>query len=459
MDLNPQILDEPSENLMFWDEEGFPQTIASAFEFEGPLVDAALRSSVAWAVSSRPRFAARLHQIRVGRQWIPAWHFNGAAPAVESGDLRLDDVPESLHRDRIEAHLASLVGRTDLSREAPARVQCVRLTHRRWALIVAFHHVLMDAAGLYAFVRDVLSDYHLRVTGSPATWAAAPSIHAAGGSVSAPVSLSAGRMVLRMLAENREYPIRRCAQIAGTASGVPGRAMIRRDLTDPLLLDAMKVRARRAGGTLTDLFLAGSKVALAEWNRERDTPHDIFHHGLAVNLRNRVDPAHIREQGNPMTGFTVCTRADERRDPDTTLRLVIDRRRAKSGQGVDMGMADLTRTFVRRARSLPPAWRYRLLHGLVDIPISFFLTNVGVLWPRFHNGRPTGETALREAGGAFLLDVHLSVGATRSNPLALILQGLNDRLQIIYIVGTHRLTRREGESFADLMIRRTVEMI
>jgi len=88
----------------------------------------------------------------------------------------------------------------------------------------------------------------------------------------------------------------------------------------------------------------------------------------------------------------------------------------------------------------------------MDHKLSFFLSNVGVLWPRIEKGRPTGETAIRHIGAMELLDIHTSLGPTFNNPLGLIVRTFLGRLGFTFAISRHRISDKEAHAFTRLVV-------
>jgi hypothetical protein len=68
--------------------------------------------------------------------------------------------------------------------------------------------------------------------------------------------------------------------------------------------------------------------------------------------------------------------------------------------------------------------------------------------------RPTGETAIRSVGGLELLDIHLSVGSTKTNGNALFLRTFLNKLYLVFFVGRHKVEDRDAEEFSRLVVRK-----
>lgn len=453
-------LDLPSEGLLIWEQPGFPQTDYAAFVLLGRLDPDAMDMALAGVLATRPTFTSRLVWRRIGWATRPAWipgppnHI-----AFVRRDYRAERAPADLE-DWVHDKLRPVTTRIqDLANEPPVAFELWHVDEERWVLVVVFHHVATDGGGLYDVLRELFAAYHARVTGARPSWADVAGIHAQAGTSPPVAPVSTPRMALRMLRMDQDYPGSQVAQPWGSSDRPGGRRMIRYVYDDPALLRELRRRAANSGGSMTDLCLAASKLAMEEWNLAHGADADVFLHGFAINQRARRPAEEIEGQGNPMSGFAVPSRAVERRNPDAVLRLVIERRRAGMDQGYDIAMRELGRRLQGIGLALPRSIRYAALRTVFDRRISFFLTNLGVVWPVIRNGRPTGETAIREVGRAVLHDVHSSVGGTANNPAAMILRTFLGRFYMVFTLGGQRFRDDEARGFADTVVRRVFDWL
>ncbi|MBZ0271714.1 hypothetical protein K8I61_06735 [bacterium] len=447
-------LDLPSEILLIWEQPGHPQTDFGAWLFKGALDSDAL--AVAWrqALRGRPTFSARMARVRHGLFEELAWRLVDAPAPIEVFDDAALDVPVDAIEARIHERMRPIVtAGQNLELEPPVRLFIHRLPHGHAAIIVLFHHVATDGGGLYDFVADLLARYHRLVTGRVAPFAGVAALHAQAVAPR-PIAPASVTQYLRRFALDRAHAPTGAAQMASTPDPDPAnrRMMIRRIIGDERLQAAFRERARREGGTLSDLALAASKLALEEWNSARGAPPGVMAHGVAVNQRARRRATDTAGQGNPMSAIIVASNAGERGSATGLLRRVVGERIEQMDLGMDVRMARIAAGAMLLTRALPVKTRHAVLRPLFDMPGSFFLTNLGIVWPEIIDGKPTGETMLREAGGLELLEIHGSVGTTPNNALALILRTFRRRLYLTFAVGGHKINRADGQAFADLVV-------
>ena len=200
--------------------------------------------------------------------------------------------------------------------------------------------------------------------------------------------------------------------------------------------------------------MAASKLALDEFNSSRGTPPDVLYHCMAVNQRLRRPPSELAGQGNPVSVIGIPSNREDRKDPQALLRHVVACKQRKLAQGRDVVLGRVARDIMLASRVVPLSLRHRFLRAVAETKISFYVTNLGVVWPRIENGRPTGETIIRSVGGMDLLDIHTSVGTGKKNANAMFLRTFLDRLYLVFFVGRHKVEDRDADEFSALVVRK-----
>lgn len=456
----PQILDLPSESIFAWEHEGYPQTDYAGFLFQGRCDPEALNRALIGAQAMRPNFHANLCRVRRGPFSVLAWVPRDEPVGLEVRDFTdLEKLPEDTESWLHERMAGEIDHLQDLTQEYPVRHILYLLPDRHGILVFYFHHVATDGGGVYDFLKEAFRIYHKSVTGADPLWAEVAGLHAQAGAVRTITAPSGWKFFRESMAEWRVYPIHKVVQIASSPDPRPGRNIVRTIIKDKKLQAAMRDRARREGGTLSDLLLASSKLALEQWNLEHGAPAQTMNHGLAVNQRLRRALTETEGQGNPMSAISIPSNPQERRDPVELLRYVVQTRKRKLAEGHDLALAAFVRKVLTVGRLLPFAVRYRWLRLILDRPISFFVTNLGVVWPVIENGRPTGETAVRQVGEMNLLDIHACVGSTETNPVGLIARTFLSRLYLVLVVGRHKINDQDAADFSRLLMRKITDYL
>lgn len=447
-------LDPASEIILSWEREGFPQTDWTAFSFKGSCDIDALKAALQEALRRRPVFRSHLVvSKRFGLQTY-RWRIASEPCPLEVTDLRgIGNRPVDMEQ-WTQQTLAPVVERygNNLATEYPARFLLMLLPDDHGCFAVVWHHASTDGGGLYDFLRGLFSEYHRLVKGEDPEWANVAGLHSQTGRGEEIEPMHWGRFFKEAAVQLIRYPVQASAQLISSPSGPPERHVIRFRFDDPLLQEALRQRARRDQGTLSDLCLAAAKLALQEWNECRGNPPRVMHHWLAVNQRLRQSRIRTDATNNPLIAINIPSLPGDRKDPQALLRQVIGHRRRMLAEGFDVALYRLANGMTRAGRVLPIAIRHPVLRRIMDHRLSFFLSNVGVVWPRIENGKVTGETAIRVVGDMELEDIHSSIGTTFNNPICLILRTFLGRLYFNFTTGRHRISDADGQAFSQLVV-------
>jgi len=447
-------LDPTSEIVLAWESDRFTQTEWTAFSWKGLCDIPALQAALQQTMGLRPFFRAHLIAGRHGLLKTYAWQLTDEPYALEIRDLRdMDKCPDDIDL-WLQGALRPVINKTigDLSTEHPVRFILLLLPENTEVFTVVWHHVATDGGGLYDFLRDLFSKYHRLVKGNDPDWAHVAGFHAQAGKIEEVRPMPWGSFLKETITQVLHYPLYRPAQMISSPDPHPVRNMIRHVFDDPVLPKALRERARRDGGTVSDLCLAAAKLALQEWNEDRGQPPQVMYHGLAVNQRLRQAQTQTNLQNNPFSAIGIPSLPANRKDPQTILRHVIGYRRKMLDIGYDINLQRLMFGVIRAGHLLPIGVRYPALRMILVSKMSFFVSNAGIPWPRIENGRPTGETAIKQIGDMELLDVHNSVGTTFNNPMSLIIGTFLGRFRLGFAVNTYRISDKDAQNFSKLVV-------
>lgn len=454
-------LDSTSEIIRTWERDGFPQTDWTAFSFQGSCDIPAFEAALKKTLPVRPFFQS--HLIVRSRFLLQSCYWQ---PMEEPCQLEVNDLRHMEKRPAdieqwLQETLSPALNRmaVDLAQVYPVRFLLILLPESSGVFAIVWHHTATDGGGLYDFLRTLFAEYHRLITGSNPDWADVAGLHAQAGNVSEIRPPRWNNFFREAITQIVKYPPHKTAQPASSPSHSRGRKIIRHYFDDPVLQKALRERARQDGGTVSDLCIAAAKLALQDWNESRGKPSEVMYHGLAVNQRLRQPVSLTAVQTNPLIAIGIPSRPEDRKDPQTLLHYVVHHRRRMLDTGYDVALHRLTQGMMRYARLLPISMRYPALRLVMDHPISFFLSNVGIVWPRIENGKPTGETAIRQIGAMELLDVHTSIGTTFNNPIGLILRTFMGRLCFTFTIGRHRITDEDALAFTRLVIDKVIRYL
>ncbi|MCZ7413946.1 MupA/Atu3671 family FMN-dependent luciferase-like monooxygenase [Streptomyces sp. WMMC897] len=198
----------------------------------------------------------------------------GAAGAPALPELIVEDAAGRAEADVArEALAAEGAHRFDLERGPLWRVRLLRLAERRHLLVLGFHHIVVDAASLEVFSRDLSALYRAALTGGPAELPApgtdyvthAARLRAELGSARQQTDLAYWRDALRGAPPVLSLPTDRPRPEVPSSRG----SWVRREL-DPELADAVRALARGSRVTPFMTLLAGCAALLGEVSGQRD---------------------------------------------------------------------------------------------------------------------------------------------------------------------------------------------
>lgn len=458
---SPIELDLPSEGILAWEHGDFSQTDYGAFLMKGDCDVEAFQTAIIKAQESRPTFHANLIRIPKGLWGAYAWQIREKPVTLEVRDFTtLEKLPNDFG-DWIHTQMTpEIQGLMDLSSEYPVRFILFKLPQKHYCLIFLFHHVVSDGGGIYDFLREAFSFYHELVKGSPPEWADVAGMHAQAGDTKPVKAITTWDYLKREFALRDRYPFYKAKQFATSPETVKtGRHIIRYIIDDPAMQKALRDRARKDGGSLTDLMISGSKLAIAQWNESRNEPVEPLIHGVAVNQRLRRDPLDIQGQGNPMSAITILSDSKDQSDSESLLKYVIEQRKMRLNLGYDVALAKMGYKIFAFSRLFPMSIRHSLVRIIYDIKISHFITNLGVIWPEIEDGRPTGRTAIQKVGDLELLDIHSSVGTTGNNGSVLIIRSFLGKLYMVMVYGRYKVNDADAKEFSQLVYDKVISYI
>ena len=109
-------------------------------------------------------------------------------------------------------------------------------------------------------------------------------------------------------------------------------------------------------------------------------------------------------------------------------------------------------------RFLPLSARQKIWRPLIlAVPIAAYVSNLGVVWPRLENGRPTMDSVLLGAGGFEISDIHSSPSLLRNVGIGVTTRIHAKRLFINFVCDGFRFREDEARllmaMFADELTR------
>jgi hypothetical protein len=229
---------------------------------------------------------------------------------------------------------------------------------------------------------------------------------------------------------------------------VRGRHSVRAMVDDPALMAALLARARRSEATLNDLLMAVSQRTIAAWNAERDAPSERLRIMLISNLRTRIPVG--EHAGAGLAPLNLPGATTHGLDLDAACRRVRDWRTDQLARGNDVALYRFVNALVTRMRVLPMALRHRILRPIVGAAhCTLSLSNVGVVWPKVVNGRPTAESLVTGAGDFEIDDLHSSPSLGKALDMGLVVRTHRGRFYLNFTTDRREFHKDETVAFRD----------
>ena len=353
-----------------WCQAGGGHTV-----FVGKCDHEALALSMEEAAASRPIFSSNLAAI--GPAWSQelVWRHQERPWKPELVDLTGKPRPDENLAQWLDDYSGLAAYEPDLTVDFPFRTIIYKLADDLHALGSSTHHAAADLGTLTPYNLEVRERYEKRVLGDRATSGPQLTGEFAGRSRPAPTMLSFREFTRLMRSEAKEYPRKLTAHPIGT----PGRAKrISAEAVVPMdLVEILRSRARSDGGSLTDIVVATTKLAVVEWNGARGKPPEIQRHNVAVAQRGRVAGRADSGAANQLSMVTVCTKASDWDDPQQLLGKVIGVRLGRMDQGVDVMFNRVSERSLAILSVLPVEMRMKALRRGTKADQTLMVSNWG----------------------------------------------------------------------------------
>ena len=450
-------VDPFSEYAMALETDDYPKTDFTQFGFRGPVDVEALSESYREALALVPTFSCHLRATRRGARYVPYWFRNAEQPA---NHLVVEDCRHRVNGDfepmefSTRFHARRTARRIDLTREFPVTCYLIRVRDDQHIFSILYHHSVVDGRKVFRLMNAMLAGYHRRVTGRAPAWADAPGMTALvrDGAVTPPAFRDFAREQLADLFTGTA----RVAYVAGTGPrDVHGRYSFREVIDDPGLLKGLRARVRANEATLNDLLLAVARVAIGQWNDVRAAARERMRFMLITSLHGRTPLA--EHGGAGVSALNFLSEGHGRADLDALVRFFRDRRTDQLARGIDVAYHRTMARMVSALRVFPLDARRAAVRAVAErVPCTFYLSNVGVLWPKVVDGRPTGDSAVLGAGKFRIDDVHSSASVARNIGMGLTCRTHDRRFYLNFVADRWRFTKDEAQGFAR-HFRKTLE--
>lgn len=411
---------------------------------EGPCDIEALAAAIRQVQIDRPELRSRLVDagtlVSKGYAWRP-----GVPGEPRVVDLR-DLTEVGRDYDAVIDRIFDRQSTWDLRSHCPFDTTIAMLRDDRTLLSLEVHHSIGDGEVNFSCMKAILAGYHQRVTGTAPDWAHLGSLASTLGT-RGPKAAGFTTVVKYLREFARTYPADRVTQAHGTRGARRDRIAARVSIDDAEMQRTIRDRARAQGATITDLTLAATMRAIANWNRSQGADVDVQRAAIAVNRRGAGGSG-----DNEISMVVAGSHNQDLDDPGALMGSLAAQRIRGLELGIDGGLANAMRHAMTLG-SLRPlnAIAGKRAASRTDPPGTIMLTNVGLLWPEIVDGRPTSRSFLSEAGGLRLVDLVVVPNLDASGALMLAPMTFNGRFQVVVGGNTARIQQRELRALADLI--------
>jgi NRPS condensation-like uncharacterized protein len=451
-------LERFTEYAMAGESDDYPKTDWTQLQFRGPIDYTAISEAYDRAMSDVPIFSCNLREARNGLIYQPTWVFNKDVKnrliIEDCRHMAGDPFDPMDFSTRFHAHRTSR--RINPVREFPLRCFLVRVTDDEHIFSILYHHSVMEPAKAVRMLTTMLVEYHKLVKGKEPQWKDEQGLGIMNRktAMTTPISLPSfiQEQVTDIFFKNR----------ASTMSGIAtrrvlppaqckGRISLRHVWDDPKIPEALLKRALKNESSLNDLILAGARKAIAKWNQEHDAKSDKLRFMLITSLRGRM-PA-TDETGIMLAGLNYLADCQSS-DIDEQTRHFRDMRKDQLKRGIDIGYHNILSVVVRMLRLLPLKTRLSLVRPIIErMMITFYLSNLGTMWPKMVDGRQTLDSTVLGAGDFEISDIHSSASLTTAVHLGLTTRAHNRRFYLNFVCDRFRFEQDEAKELTDSIVR------
>lgn len=456
-------LDPFSEFAMAIESDEYPKTDFTQLQLHGTVDAAALSEAHDEALRLVPMFSCHLVESRRGLFYLPTWVFDREEP----NRLKIEDCRNMASHPfdpmdfSTQYYALKTCRRIDLTREFPFNCSLLRVADNEYIFSILYHHSAMDALKAYRYLTHLFATYHQKITGAQPEWGKSQGMAALtrGGSLVRPVSMA--RFTREQLSDL--WWKNRAGRVSNIASPnlrdfreVRGRHSLRAVIDPPATLKELFGRTEKNKASLNDLLFAVARKTLSRWNKEHDTPHDRFRFMLITSLWGRTELP--ENAGAGVSGLNLISDGHGREDLDSLIRFFRDARREQLRNRFDIRVHHAICRFVQAMRVLPMQQRTLILNPLANsVPCTFYLSNLGVVWPRYEGGRPTLDSMLLGAGDFTISDFHSSASIGRRLGLGLTTRIHNQRLYLNFVADCFRFQKAEVQELVNRFVTCLVE--
>lgn len=451
-------LDALSEMMALSSYGNTKNLLITAVEVKGRVDEHAMQLAAQRAVVAFPQFASRIKEVRENGKYYLVWDRERTVLP-----LRITDVPAV---DRFGPVMGSFLQRItpmldrdwDLFHEPPAELHVLRLSPDHYVLSPVIHHVAADAGTASEFGRAVLAHYHEIVTGELPAWSCEP--HAISGARKRRVQVKEPN-VKDFLVEFREavtHVFEKPTLPVGSGSLADRRQYHSKRVLSAEETERIGKLCAEKGVSLVDVLVAGTNLAVDEWNEAHNVLPGILTTSMSVNMKGRFQEF---EKANNSALMFFKSRPEDRKDLAAYARTIALTRIKFFRKHLDFKFVQNVSRMTSSLRRIPFPLRRRIVNFLMNRhQFSVAVTLLGVIWPETKNGKPTADTCLTHSGGISIEEVHgVGYKLLSNTPLLLIVYVFRNKLNLVLHASGSLFTKQESDAFMDIIMKNLMEYV
>ena len=459
-------VDPFSEYAMICEDDDYPKTDFTQFQFRGKIDIPALAMAYEEAILKVPVFHSHMHHGRKGIFFVPYWQGNYEQKnrLVIEDCRHLAGAPFDPMEFSTRFHEMRTRRRINLAREFPFQGYLVRFDDDGYIFSVLYHHSCLDPVKFFIVFNRMLSRYHELVKGEKPDWATYEGMKglARSGKLINPIPL--GKYAYRQIKDIYfKYPKSKVSHLASEKlldfKKEMGRHSLRAVIDDPKLIEGIGNRVKRHHATVNDLLLACCRKVATQWNKEHDQDHERFRVMLISSLKGRKDEK-VEVGGAAVAALNYVSEGHSDKSMDELIEIFRDFRKDMLINGYDIQMNKLINKFISAYRIFPYSLRSKVAMSMVEkTPTSFYVSNVGVMWPKIKDGHPTMESVVIGAGDFVIEDIHSSASIAKFMGFGLTTRTHNKRFYMNFVSDRFRFREDEAKQIRDMIVKEFINAI
>lgn len=448
----PARVDALSETIALTTYGNTKNIIITAMELLGPMDEQAMRLALYRAAEKFPQLMSCLKEIKVKGRYHLMWEHRADLPIpVTVTQLVASELSQPI-LDVMLRHLQPRLDREwDLFHEVPIEFHYFKFSKDHNMVVSVCHHAAADAGAATEFGKEVLAQYHEIMEGEKPDWADEP--HALSSSRKREVQIEKAGW-RDFIFDVHRTAIQFCRKAVLPVGTGPRRDKSQHHIKRVLSEEesaAITAQAAKNRVSVVDLLVAGSALAVDRWNKARGVQPGFLTLTMTINARGRFQG--FRTPNNSSAIF-IRSLPSERKDPPAFARSLGLIRIKQFRKQLDLKLMRNIETMVNALRVFPFRIRRRIVHFLVNTHrYSAGITQVGIVWPKTRNGKPTADTNVTKAADLTVAEVHgIAYKLHSSTHVLLVTYGFRNRLHLVLACSGSLFTRAEAQSFMDLIM-------